>query len=105
MKVSEYHKQGLKHFIEEPKDEWKKIGEAKEGAHRVAFYLTEDGKCVFNSSRRCRKLLAIADFTCDFYNREGRFPTQEEILNFFAEERDREKMKARIDIVSKALKG
>ncbi len=102
MKVSEYHKQGLKYFVDsEP--QFVKKGEAKEGAHRITLYILPDGKCVFNASRRCRKLLAITDFACDYYSRNGKFPSKDEILEFFKEEKDRAKMKARIEILKKAI--
>ncbi len=102
MKVSEYHKQGLKRFVDsEP--QFVKKGEAKEGVHRISLYILPDGKCVFNASRRCKKLLAITDFACDYYSQSGRFPSEDEILKFFGEEKDRAKMKARIEILRKAI--
>ncbi len=102
MKVSEYHRRGLKHFVDsEPR--FAKKGEAREGVHRLTLYILPDGKCVFNASRRCKKLLAIADFACDYYSLNGRFPPEDEILEFFREEKDRTKMKARIEILKKAI--
>ncbi len=102
MKVSEYHRRGLKHFVDsEPR--FAKKGEAKEGVHRLTLYILPDGKCVFNASRRCKKLLAIADFACDYHSLNGRFPLEDEILEFFREEKDRTKMKARIEILKKAI--
>ncbi len=106
MKVSEYHKQGLKNFVEEEPQGYVKLGEAKEGVHRVACYVKyEDDKIVdakFTASKRCKKLLAIADYVCEQLKEGRKDITKEEILQFFKEEKDKEKLKARFNLVKKA---
>ncbi len=112
MKVSEYHKQGLKNWVDEKPEGYERLGqEARSGVHRVSFFARiADGKLAdvrFNSSRRCRKLLALADLAAeklrgqpaDDYSLEP-----EELLNFFAEERNKETMRARVDLILQALK-
>ena len=106
MKVSEYHKQGLKNFVEEEPQGYKKLGEAKEGVHRVACYIKEDdGKIVdakFTASKRCKKLLAIADYVCELLKNGEKDITEEKVLSFFKEEKDKDKMKARFKLVKQA---
>ena len=111
MKVSEYHKQGLKNFVEsENLEGYEVLGEAKEKVHRVkCFVKKENGKIVdakFNASKRCKKLLAIADLTCEKIKENGDTNINfDEILQFFKEEKEQDKMKARLEIVKKAVLG
>ncbi len=106
MKVSEYLKKGLKNFVEEKAEG--SSGECKEGAHRVTIFLKREGDkikdCKFNATKRCKKLLAITDYTCEILKQRGEVPTKEEILSFFSEEKEKEKMENRADIALTALK-
>lgn len=112
MKVAEYHKQGLQHRVEEAPEGYQPLGEeAREGGHRVAFFArVVDGRLadvVHTGSRRCRKLLALADLAAerlrgqpaDDYALDGG-----DLLAFFGEERDRAKMEARVALILRALK-
>lgn len=112
MKVSEYHKQGLKHWTDEKPEGYERLGrEARSGIHRVGFFARiADGKLAdvrFNSSRRCRKLLALADLAAeklrgqpaDSYSLD-----RDELLGFFAEERNKDTMNDRVDLILQALK-
>ncbi len=110
MKVSQYHKQGLKNFVEEKPEGFKVLGEAKEGVHKVVCFIKEEnGKIIdakFNSSKRCKKLMAIADLICEKIKGQSISNIKindVEILEFFKEEKDTEKMENRLNIVKKAL--
>jgi len=110
MKVSEYHKQGLKNFVEEKPQDYQLLGSAKEGIHRVECYIKTEGEKIldakFNSSKRCKKLLAIADLVCEKLrgqNLKNISIDKDMILDFFKEEKDKQKMENRLDIVLKAL--
>jgi len=110
MKVADYHKNGLKNFVDSKPEGFEVLGSAKEGIHRVECYIkAENGKVLdakFNASKRCKKLLAVADVICeklkgqDLNNIEI---NSDEILEFFNEEKDKDKMLNRINIVLKAL--
>ena len=110
MKVSEYHKQGLKNFVEEKPQGYEVFGEAKEGVHKIVCFVNEEnGKIVdakFNSSKRCKKLMAIADLVCEKLKGQSRESIKiddEKILQFFKEEKEKDKMINRLNIVKKAL--
>ncbi|NPA16559.1 iron-sulfur cluster assembly scaffold protein [Persephonella sp.] len=110
MKVSEYHKQGLKNYVEEKPEGFTSLGTAKEGAHRVEIFITaENGKIVdarFSSSKRCKKLMAIADVVTEKLKGQKVDSIKidpEEILQFFKEEKEQDKMRNRLSIVLKAL--
>ncbi len=110
MKVSEYIKQGLKNRVDNPPEDYQLLGSHKEGAHKVeCFVKVDNGKIVdakYTSSKRCKKLMAIADYVCELIKGQSinnLYIDDEKILSFFKEERDREKMKNRLDIVKKAL--
>jgi len=103
MRVKDFiEKEGIERFVESKPESFEALPEVKEGAHRIQFFIKE-GECRFNSSKRCKKLLALAEVACRLVE-EGKMPSEEELLSFFSEERDREKMKARAELVVKALK-
>ncbi len=111
MKVSEYHKEGLKNFVEQKPEGYEVLGSAKEGGHRVEFYVKEEnGKILdakFSSSKRCKKLMAIADLIAEKIKGQGINSIKidpEDILDFFKEEKEQEKMRNRLGIILKALK-
>ncbi len=113
MKVADYHRQGLKHWVDAPPEGYQPLGtEAQAGGHRVAFFArVEEGRLadvVFTASRRCRKLLALADVAAK--RLQGQSATgfslrAEDLLSFFAEEKDRAKMEARVQLILQALRG
>ncbi len=111
MKVAEYHRQGLRHRVDAVPEGFVPLGaEAREGAHRVAFYAqVADGRLarvVHTGSKRCRKLLALADVAAERLEgqpAQGYRLTADELLAAFAEERDRAKMRARAALVLRAL--
>jgi len=106
MKVAEYLKEGLRNFVE-GKGEGRS-GTYSEGCHRVTVFLkVEDGRikeCSFNATKRCKKLLAVTDYMCELVRSRGEVPSREEILEAFAEEKEREKMEHRVNIALSALK-
>ncbi len=110
MKVSEYHKQGLKNRVEEQPEGYQILGSHKEGVHQVTcFVKVEDDKIIdakYTSSKRCKKLMAVADVICEklkSQNIDNISIDKNEILEFFKEEKEKDKMENRIDIVLKAL--
>ncbi len=110
MKVSEYIKQGLKNRVEEKPEGYEVIGKNKEGVHSVECYAKiEDGKIVdakYTSSKRCKKLMAVADLICEKIKGQKKDSIKidkNEILGFFKEEKEKDKMENRISIVLKAL--
>ena len=110
MKVSDYHKKGLKNFVEQKPESYEILGSAKEGGHRVEFYVKEkNGKILdarFSSSKRCKKLMAIADLITEKIKGQSISSIKidpQEILDFFKEEKEQDKMKKRLEIVLKAL--
>ena len=110
MKASEYHKQGLKNRVEEQPEGYQLLGSYKEGANQVScFAKVENGKIVdakYTSSKRCKNLMAIADVICEKLkgqNLDTISIDKDEILEFFKEEKEKDKMENRINIVLKAL--
>ncbi len=111
MKVSEYHKKGLKNFVEKEPEGYEMFGSAKEGAHRVEFYVKKsNGKisdAKFLSSKRCKKLMALADLVAEKIKGQSINSIKidpQDILDFFKEEKEQDKMKNRLGIILKALK-
>ncbi len=111
MKVADYHRQGLRRYVGAPPEGYRPLGtEARRGAHRVAFFgRVADGRLEdvrFTSSRRCRKLLALADLAAERLQGQP-FPDfrldPAELQAFFAEERDQAKMADRADLIAEAL--
>ena len=113
VKVAEYHRQGLKHRVETPPDGYMLLGrEVREGGHRVAFFArVEDdhlADVVYTSSKRCRKLMALADLAAEYLIGQpypGYRLDPDALLAFFGEERDRAKMQDRVRLILDALKG
>ncbi len=110
MKVSEYHKQGLKNRVEEKLEGFELLGSYQEGVHKVECYVkTENKKIVdakFTSSKRCKKLMAIADLVCEKLKGQKVDNIKiddKEILEFFKEEKEKDKMENRLNIVKKAI--
>jgi len=110
MKIADYHKQGLKNFVDNVPKNYETLGEAKEGIHKVSCFIKEEnGKIVdakFNSSKRCKKLMAIADLICEKLKGQNKGSIKindKEILEFFKEEKEKDKMLNRLNIVKKAL--
>ncbi len=110
MKVSEYIKEGLKNRVEEKPEDYEILGEAKEGVHKVTCFgkiengIIKDAK--YTSSKRCKKLMAIADLVCEKIKGQKLENTQvndEEILEFFKEEKEKDKLIQRLNIIKKAL--
>ncbi|HEY58191.1 MAG TPA: nicotinate phosphoribosyltransferase [Anaerolineae bacterium] len=111
MKVAEYHRQGLRHWVNEVPEGFTPLGtEAREGGHRVAFLARVEGgrlsEVVATGSRRCRKLMALADLAAARLRGQsasGFSLSAKDLLAHFAEERDRAKMQARVALVMQAL--
>lgn len=110
MKVSEYVKKGLKNRVEVIPEGYELLGSAKEGVHKVECYIKKEGHKIIDakyiSSKRCKKLMAIADLVCEkIKGQEIRNISinDEEILSFFSEEKEKDKLQNRLNIVKKAL--
>ena len=111
MKVADYHRQGLRRYVDAPPEGYQPLGEeARRGVHRVAFFAqVADGQLAdvrFTSSKRCRKLLALADVTAERLVGQP-YPNfrldVNGLLAFFAEERDQAKMADRASLIAEAL--
>ncbi len=110
MRVKSYHEQGLKHRVEQPPEGYEPLGSAEEKGHRVAFYGRVHGgrleDVVYTSSKRCKKLMALADVVADRLTgqpREGYRLDAADVLGMFREERDQDKMRARMALILRAL--
>ncbi len=110
MKVSEYHKQGLKNRVEEKPEGFELLGSYQEGAHKVECFIKKEGSKIvdakYTSSKRCKKLMAIADLVCEKIKGQevGKITiNDDEILEFFKEEKEKDKMLNRLNIVKKAI--
>ncbi len=105
MRVSDYVKAGLKNFVEGGAEGI--TGECKEGCHRVSVFIKKEGNrivdCKFNATKRCKKLLAITDYMCELVKKEGKPPTKEKLLEYFSEEKEKDKMENRANIALSAL--
>ncbi len=109
MKVAEYVNEGLKNMVEEVLEGYK-VGEFKSGCHKVNLMLKlERGKvkdCKFTATKRCKKLLAVADYVCETIkgkSAKSLSVSEEEIVNFFGEEKEKDKIRNRAEIVLNAL--
>ncbi len=103
MTVKEYHQQGLRYFIDKEPENLKYFSEQSEGAHKIKLFFLKDGTCRWWTNKRCKKLMALADVACHIYNTEKRVPTDEELLEFFKEEKDEKKMQTRINLLLKTF--
>ncbi len=110
MKAGEYIKQGLKNRVESVPEGYELLGSAKEGVHKVECYIKREGNKIidakYTSSKRCKKLMAIADLVCEKIKGQevGKISiNDEEILGFFSEEKEKDKLQNRLNIVKKAL--
>jgi len=103
MRVKEFfEREELKHLVEGEPEGFEPLPEVKEGAHRVQFF-TDGKRWLFKASKRCKKLLALAETAARLMEEKGEV-TEEELLKLFKEERDRKKMEERAKLVLRALK-
>lgn len=108
MRVSEYLEKGLKNLVDEKPSGYEEIGKSKSGCHAVNVYIKrKDGKIEdvkIKATKRCKKLLAIADYVAEDIRQKGRIEIDnQQILNFFKEEKETEKMIDRINLLKLAL--
>jgi len=111
VKVAEYHRQGLHHRVESPPPDYTPLGqEVRESGHRVAFFARVENEhladVVYTSSKRCRKLMALADVAAERLKGQpasGYHLDPDALVDFFREERDRAKMHARVQLIMNAL--
>lgn len=58
----------------------------------------------FKATKRCKKLLAVADFVAQKIKERGKVELkEEEILSYFSDEKEQDKLKDRLNIVKTAL--
>ncbi len=110
MDVKTYVSRGLPHRVETPPEGYVLLGEARDRGHRVAFHArVENGvlaHVVFTSTKRCKKLMALADRVCTLLEGQpaGDFTINPDaVLDFFQDERDQEKLRKRMDLILRAL--
>lgn len=108
MRVADYVEKGLANLVEEKPEGFTELGKCTSGCHSVSFFIkggvdkVEDVK--FKATKRCKKLLAVADFVAERIREKGKvYLKEEEILNYFSQEKEQDKLKDRIEIVKKAL--
>ncbi|NPA26797.1 MAG: hypothetical protein GXO36_04285 [Chloroflexi bacterium] len=112
MRVRDYHANpGIRYWVPEPPAGYQPLGtEARQGGHRVAFWAKVEDHTLqdvrFTASRRCRKLLALADVVADRLRGQP-YPDcrwdPEAVLATFAEERDQAKLRDRLALIQQAL--
>ncbi len=112
MRVSEYIKSGLRNYLENTPSDYKLLGEAQDKIHKVRCFVKLEDNIItdakFNSSRRCKKLMAIADLVCEKLkgqNIKQLSIDEKEILSFFKEEKEKNKLSERLNLVKKAILG
>lgn len=108
MRVSEYVEKGLKNMVEEKPEGYMELGKCTSGCHSVVYFIkgttekVEDVK--FKATKRCKKLLAVADFVAQKIKERGKVELkEEEVLNYFSDEKEQDKLKDRLNIVKTAL--
>ncbi|WPM31791.1 nicotinate phosphoribosyltransferase [Hydrogenobacter sp. T-2] len=108
MRVVDYIKEGLKNFVEEVPEGYREIGKCSLGCHSVRFFIkgsperVEDIK--FKATNRCKKLLAVADFVAQRIREKGKVDVDDyEVLSYFSEEKEKDKLKDRLNMVKTAL--
>ncbi len=108
MRVADYIKEGLKNMVEELPEGYQEIGKCTSGCHSVRFFMkglpkrVEDVK--FKATNRCKKLLAVADFVAERVKEKGKVEvSEEEVLSYFSDEKEQDKLKDRLRMVKTAL--
>ena len=108
MKVAQYIEGGLKNLVDKKPEGYTELGKCTSGCHSVSFFIrgtperVEDVK--FTASKRCKKLLAVADLVAEKIRERGKvYLEEEEILKYFSEEKEQDKLKERLSIVRTAL--
>lgn len=108
MKVGEYIEKGLKNIVDHAPEGYHQLSKAKSGCHIVEAYIKKDGDRIedikFKVTKRCKKLLAIADYAAEKIKETGKLEfDHQEILRFFADEKEKDKLLDRINLVRSAI--
>lgn len=108
MNASQYVENGLKNYVEVVPEGYRDLGKCKRGCHSLNFFVKEEnGKIVdvkFTASKRCKKLLAVADYVSSLIKEKGKIDFKDkEVLEFFKEEKEIDKLKERLKLVKEAL--
>lgn len=108
MKVGEYVEKGLKNLVDNPPEGYQELSKVKSGCHIIQAYVKKDGDRVedikFKVTKRCKKLLAVADYAAEKIKEKRTLNLdQQEILEFFKEEKDVDKIIDRINLVKSAI--
>lgn len=108
MRVADYLEKGLKNLVEEKPEGYEELGRCTSGCHSVSFFVKRSGEKIedvkFKATKRCKKLLAVADYVAEGIRRDSKVSLDEKgILEFFGEEKEQDKLKDRIKIVKSAL--
>ncbi len=108
MNATQYLENGLKNYLDFAPEGYKDLGKCKHGCHSLNFFIKEeDGKIVdvkFTASKRCKKLLAVADYVSSLIKEKGKIEfDNNEVLEFFKEEKEIDKLKDRLKLVKEAL--
>ncbi|RMH05747.1 MAG: nicotinate phosphoribosyltransferase [Aquificota bacterium] len=108
MKAGDYVKKGLENMVEEKPEGYTELGKHTSGCHSVSFFIKGSAEGIedikFKATKRCKKLLAVADLVAKKIKEKGKVEfDEEEILSFFKEEKEQDKLKDRLEMVKKAL--
>lgn len=108
MKVSEYVEKGIKNIVKEEPEGYEEVGKEKSSCHTVSVYVKRSGDRIedvkIKATNRCKKLLAISDYVAEKMKEIGKLEFEEqELLEFFKEEKEKEKMIDRINLLKTAL--
>ncbi len=98
---------GLKNLVEQAPSGYEELGSCQRGCHSVTFYVKMDKDKVSDVkakvSKRCKKLMALADCVAWLMKERGLRVDEEEVMNFFKEEKEVDKMKERLNMIKEAL--
>lgn len=108
MRASDYLQKGTKNLVEQQPEGYQQLSKVKSGCHIVEAYIKMQGDRLedikFKVTKRCKKLLAIADLVADKIKQTGSLNfDQKEVLEFFKEEKETDKMIDRINLVKSAI--
>lgn len=108
MKVGEYVERGLKNLVDQAPEGYQQLSKARSGCHVVEAYVRKDGDRIedikFKVTKRCKKLLAVADYAAEKIRQTGKLEfDHQEILEFFGDEKEKDKLLDRINLVRSAI--
>lgn len=108
MKVSEYVESGLKNIVDQAPEGYQQLSKVKSGCHVVEAYIKKEGERIedirFKVTKRCKKLLAVADYVAEKIRETGRLEfDHQQVLDFFGDEKEKDKLLERINLIKSAV--